>query len=268
MSMRPIQLVILFVAVGAAASAGLLAMKIGSGNAPKSAPVTAQSAPAIRLEQVLVATKDIGVGTVIGPDMVGWKEWPENGLNPNYLTRTAHPDAVTDLSKDTMLARSQILAGEPIRMAKLVSSDRGFLSAVLPSGMRAVAVRVNAASTAGGFILPEDRVDVMLVKQNNGSATAQTIMDNIRVLAIDQTVQQNEGDKKSLVAQNTATLELTPEQSELIVQAQQIGTISLALRSLADAGAKPDDTTSRRTSGVAVVKYGVVSRVTTTGEAN
>lgn len=256
--MRPIQLVIFLVALGAAGSAGLLAMKIGAKGPAAPAPV-AEAQPSIRLQQVLVAARNIDIGTSIGEDTVNWREWPESAVNQGYITRSADPNAMDELKG--MLARAPFLAGEPIRSAKLVRSDRGFLSAVLPSGMRAVAVRVNAASTAGGFILPEDRVDVMLVRQKNAGSMAETIMENIRVLAIDQNVEQIDGDKKAtMVAQNTATLELTPEQAELIVQAQQIGSISLALRSLADANAKTDD--MRRTSGVSVVKYGFVSRVT------
>jgi Flp pilus assembly protein CpaB len=185
---------------------------------------------------------------------------PKDGLNEGYIQRSGEPDAVTDLKG--MLARSPILAGEPIRKAKLVRSDRGFLSAVLPEGMRAVAVRVNAASTAGGFILPEDRVDILLVRQKDANeAVAETILTDIRVLAIDQSVQQIGDDKQpSMVAQNTATLELTPDQTELVTQAQQTGSISLALRPLADNNQPA--ARQRKPTGVAVVKFGVVSRVT------
>lgn len=256
--MRPIQLVILVVALGAAGGAGLLAMKIGNKPPAVAGPVV-QAPPPIELEQVLVAAKDIGIGGSVGADTVVWKEWPKAGLNEGYIVRSAKPDAVTELKG--MLARGPILAGEPIRLVKLVRSDRGFLSAVLPEGMRAVAVRVNAASTAGGFILPEDRVDIMLVQQKDGgTAVVETILTNIRVLAIDQNSEQGGEQKGTIVAQNTATLELTPEQAELIVQAQQAGSISLALRPLVEAGVPA--TKQARPTGIAIVKYGVASRVT------
>ncbi len=259
--MRPIQMVILLVAVGAAAGAGLLATRIGARAPEAPQQVAAQPAPPpMDLEDVLVASKDIGIGKNVDADNLVWKTWPKNGLSDGYIQRSSEPDAVTDLKG--MLARSPILAGEPIRKAKLVRSDRGFLSAVLPEGMRAVAVRVNAASTAGGFILPEDRVDILLVRQKDANeAVAETILTDIRVLAIDQSVQQS-GDEKqpSIVAQNTATLELTPDQTELVTQAQQIGSISLALRPLAD-NAQPA-ARQRKPTGIAVVKFGVVSRVT------
>ncbi len=259
--MRPIQLVILLVALGAAAGAGLVATRISAPKPAEPAPVAAApAAPVMELEDVLVASKDIGVGKGVDAESVTWKSWPKDGLSESYIQRSQKPDAVSELKG--MLARSPILAGEPVRMAKLVRSDRGFLSAVLPTGMRAVAVRVNAASTAGGFILPEDRVDILLVRQKDANdAVAETILTDIRVLAIDQSVQSSGGDSQpSIVAQNTATLELTPEQTELVTQAQQIGSISLALRPLADANGPA--TAQRKPTGIAVVKFGVVSRVT------
>jgi len=259
--MRPIQLVILLVAGAAAAGAGLIATRIGTRDAVVPQQVAVQPAePPIALEDVLVAAKDIGIGKGVDADSLTWKPWPKDGLNEGYIQRSGEPDAVTDLKG--MLARSPILAGEPIRKAKLVRSDRGFLSAVLPEGMRAVAVRVNAASTAGGFILPEDRVDILLVRQKDANeAVAETILTDVRVLAIDQSVQQTGDDKQpSIVAQNTATLELTPDQTELVTQAQQIGSISLALRSLVDADQPA--ARQRKPTGIAVVKFGVVSRVT------
>ena len=259
--MRPIQLVILLVAGAAAAGAGLIATRIGTRDAVVPQQVAVQPAePPIALEDVLVAAKDIGIGKGVDADRLTWKPWPKDGLNEGYIQRSGEPDAVTDLKG--MLARSPILAGEPIRKAKLVRSDRGFLSAVLPEGMRAVAVRVNAASTAGGFILPEDRVDILLVRQKDANeAVAETILTDVRVLAIDQSVQQTGDDKQpSIVAQNTATLELTPDQTELVTQAQQIGSISLALRPLVDADQPA--ARQRKPTGIAVVKFGYVSRVT------
>lgn len=259
--MRPIQLVILLVALGAAAGAGLLATRIGAQRPPEPAQVAAApAAPAIQLEDVLIAAKDVGIGQGVDANNLAWKAWPKDSLSDGYILRPAEPEAVSNLKG--MLARTPILAGEPIRMAKLVRSDRGFLSAVLPVGMRAVAVRVNAASTAGGFILPEDRVDILVVRQKDANdAVAETILTDIRVLAIDQSVQSSGGDSQpSIVAQNTATLELTPEQTELVTQAQQVGTISLALRPLADSNSPVAQ--QRKPTGIAVVRFGAVSRVT------
>jgi len=233
-------------------------MKIGA-QKPVQAKVT-QAGPNIETEDVLVASKNIGIGASVTADNVIWKTWPKKGLSEGYTVRSENPDAVSTMVGQ--LARMPILVGEPIVSTKLVRSDRGFLSAILPAGMRAVAVRVNAASTAGGFILPEDRVDIMLVRQRpGGDPSSETILSNIRVLAIDQHVEQTGGEQKAaLVAQDTATLALTPEQAELIIQAQQMGSISLALRSIRDADGKGDE--KHKPTGISVVKFGVVSRVT------
>lgn len=254
--MRPIQIVILLVAFGAAGIAGLLAMRLAASPEPQQV-VQASPQPS---EEVLVAARDLGLGSGLDPDAITWRSWPADGPTEGYIVRSQRPDAVSELKG--MLVRGPFLNGEPITERKLVRSDRGFLSAVLPKGMRAVAVRVNAASTAGGFILPEDRVDVILIRQGgSGEATSETILLNIRVLAIDQTVEQAGEEKKaSMVAQDTVTLELTPEQAELITQAQQIGTISLVLRSIEDQAAKTEEL--RKPTGVSIVKFGVMSRIT------
>lgn len=254
-NMRPIQLIILLVAFGAAGLAGLMATRMMA-----SAPVEEQQVaqPAMATEEVLVVTKDIGVGNPLTADAMTWRVWPAEGLAEGFITKTARPDAVNELQGT--LTRSPFLAGEPMKEAKLVRTDRGFLAAVLAKGMRAVAVRVNAASTAGGFILPEDKVDIILVRQSqNNKVISETILSNVRVLALDQNVGQNTGDvQSSFVAQNTATLELAPDQAELIAQAQQMGTISLSLRSIADNDT--ETTVKRKSTGVTWVRFGVPSR--------
>jgi pilus assembly protein CpaB len=256
--MRPIQLLILLIALGAAGVAGLLAMRLAA--TPQQTAEAPAAMPSMATEEVLVATGAIGLGRAVNAESVGWRTWPADGIAESYIVRSQRPDAVTELTGN--LVRGSFAAGEPIVEAKLIRSDRGFLSAVLPKGMRAVAVRVNAASTAGGFILPEDRVDIILIRQaSGGDATSETILQNVRVLAIDQMVEQTGPEKQAtVVAQDTATLELTPEQAELIVQAQQIGTISLSLRSIEDQTARPEEI--QKPSGISVVKYGVSSRVT------
>lgn len=262
--MRPIQLVILVIALGAAAAAGWLAMTLVQ--PPPAEPVAeTQAAPVMPTEEVLVAAADIGMGGAVKPETLAWRVWPKEGLSEGYILRTERPDAITELQGT--LARSPFLIGEPIKEAKLVRTDRGFLSAVLPKGMRAVAVRVNAASTAGGFILPNDRVDIILTRASvsGGQPTSETMLTNVRVLAIDQVVDDAQSEQKSVVAQDTATLELTPEQSELVIQAQQMGTISLVLRSLEDMNTTVE-ATSKQPTGVKTVKFGVQSRITA-GEA-
>jgi pilus assembly protein CpaB len=131
--------------------------------------------------------------------------------------------------------------------------ESGFLSAILPSGKRAAAVRVTAQSTAGGFILPNDRVDVVHTGASGDNTVSQTILRNIRVLAIDQTVEERDGER--VVVGKTATLELDPAQVEIITAAETSGTVSLALRSMADVG-EEDDTEHRRTGIVRIFRSG------------
>ncbi len=258
--MRPIQLVILLVAFVAAGAAGMIAMNLG--RSPTTvADAPAPAAPQMQLEQVLVASTGVSIGSQLNAEGLSWRSWPAEALGEGFILKDQRPEAIAELAGT--LARAPILAGEPVREAKLVRSDRGFLSAVLPKGMRAVAVRVNAASTAGGFILPNDRVDVLLVRQaaGGGQVSSETILNNIRVLAIDQTIEtKDDAEQKAVVvAQDTATLELTPEQAELIAQAQQVGSISLSLRSIEDS--EPGTVTAPRNNGVSVVKFGIPSRV-------
>jgi pilus assembly protein CpaB len=162
--------------------------------------------------------------------------------------------------------------GEPIREQKLVKANgSGFMAAILPAGMRAVSTEISPETGAGGFILPNDRVDVILSKREknpdrSGSADvvhSETILANVRVLAIDQAPKEKDGQNN--VVGKTVTLELKPEQSEALARARQSGTLSLALRSIADLNAvatQADDQSSRRSDSVNVVRYGVSNPTT------
>ncbi len=137
------------------------------------------------------------------------------------------------------VAREDILANEPIIDAKIVRADEGgFMAVMLDPGMRAMAVPVSVDNTAGGFILPGDRVDILVTHQTQKSGggsvdSVQTVLRNIRVLAIDQQVSADK-DKQSVIGA-TATLEVTPEDGEAVTLAKASGTLSLMLRSYADA---------------------------------
>ena len=142
------------------------------------------------------------------------------------------------------------------------------MSAILPRGMRAVSTKISPETGAGGFILPNDRVDVILTKKEKnesigGSETfnSETILANVRVLAIDQTVKEEDG--RQVVVGKTATLELAPEQAEVLTLAEQMGEMSLALRSLADAAPGSEDDRVYRSGSIKVVKFGVASQVMT-----
>jgi pilus assembly protein CpaB len=232
--MKLFRVLVLGIALVAGGIAAYLALNLGPGTAP--APTVVELAPQIQSQDVLVAASDISQGGKLTAENVRWQRWPDDAMNSNYIQKQTRPDAVEQLQNSVV--RSQFVAGEPIREAKLARPESGFLSAILPSGMRAIAVRISAQNTAGGFILPGDRVDVVqtVAQQSNPDTPAEnvsrTILTNVKVLAIDQTVGEEEGEAN--VVGKTATLELVPSQVELVTAAEASGTLSLSLRSIAD----------------------------------
>jgi pilus assembly protein CpaB len=181
---------------------------------------------------VLVAAGDLLPAQTITKENLRWQPWPQNAMNSVYLTKASRPDAIDALAGAVI--RNRMAAGEPIREENFTPRHAGYLATVLPSGKRAMAVRVSAESTAGGFILPNDRVDVL--HSDGKSPVSHTILSNVRVLAIDQVVDETEKkeNSKSNVIGKTATLELDPSQAEILTAAQAAGTLSLSLRSAAD----------------------------------
>jgi pilus assembly protein CpaB len=260
--MKLFRVLVLGIALVAGGIAAYLALNLGPAGTP--APTVVELAPQIQSQDVLVAAADISQGGKLTAENVRWQRWPDDAMNGNYIQKQTRPDAIEQLQNSVV--RSQFVAGEPIREAKLARPESGFLSAILPSGMRAIAVRISAQNTAGGFILPGDRVDVVqtVAQQPNPDAPAEnvsrTILTNIKVLAIDQTVGEEEGEAN--VVGKTATLELAPPQVELITAAEASGTLSLSLRSIIDT----DEVISsqERQSGTVRIFRGGRSQVVTT----
>ena len=259
------RIVVLLIALGAGSIAAYLVS--GSDNKPQSAEPAAQ----LQTVDVLVAKADIGLGQSLIPDDLQWQTWPAATASNNFIRRTDRPDAVTQVAGS--IARSPFIAGEPIREPKLVKgTGAGFMAAILPTGMRAVSTEISPETGAGGFILPNDRIDVILSKRDKNPdrsgapdlVSSEIILTNVRVLAIDQAPKEKDG--QNAVVGRTVTLELKPEQAETLARARQSGTLSLALRSIADANAvdsRPDDPAARRSDSVNVVRYGVSSPTTT-----
>ena len=233
--MKTARIVVLAIAISAGGVAAYLAS--GSDSKPPATEPTAQ----LQTVDVLVAKSDIGLGQSVTGDDVQWQTWPAATASTSFIRRNERPDATKEVVGS--IARSPFIVGEPIREPKLVkATGSGFMAAILPTGMRAVSTEVSPETGAGGFILPNDRVDVILSKReknpdrNAGDiVNSQVILGNIRVLAIDQTIEEKNGQK--VVVGKTATLELKPKQSEALARARQSGTLSLALRSLADVNA-------------------------------
>jgi len=256
--MKAARIVVLTVAIGAGGVAALLA-----GRSEKPAEVKVE-APKFDTVDILVAKADIPRGQTLSPADVFWQAWPATTASGNFIRKNDRPKAVDNLNG--MIVRTPFVAGEPIREAKLVNSKgSGFMAAILPSGMRAISTQISPETGAGGFILPNDRVDVILTPRANrdadkGGGASETILRNIRVLAIDQTIEEKNGQK--VVVGKTATLELGSGQAETLALSQQLGTLSLALRSIADGSddATSDDTETRR--NVNVVRFGVTTTTT------
>jgi pilus assembly protein CpaB len=260
--MNNARIVVLAIAIGA----GGIAAYLASGSGEKPAP--AQPVAQIQTVDILVARSDIGLGQSVKPDDIQWQSWPAATASGSLISRASRADAIKEITGS--IARSPFIAGEPIREQKLVKADgSGFMAAILPQGYRAVSTEVSPETGAGGFILPNDRVDVLLTKKDKNPdgkgadvAVSEIILSNIRVLAIDQAPKEKEG--SSALVGRTATLELKPDQTEMLARSRQSGTLSLALRSIADIKTveKPEEPAERRGENLNVVRYGVASQQT------
>ncbi len=191
--------------------------------------------------KVLVAQRALPVGTIITVDSLNFQPWPKDLVQDAYFV-----EGEADLQKMVgTVVRNPITAGEPVTKGNLVApGDRGFLAAALGAGMRAVTIPISARTGVGGFVFPGDHIDLVLtqtVKGGEGSPlkASETILKNVRVLATDQSTEQEMVEGKTRVRTfSTVTLEVTPKMAEKIAVAQTIGTISLSLRSLADNSAE------------------------------
>jgi pilus assembly protein CpaB len=220
--MKPARLAVLGIAILAGGAAALM---MGGGEPPP--PQIVEAPPSMRTVEVLVAAVDIPMGQSLKAADLRWLAWPADSAPNAVIKRTEFPNGLEETTGS--IARSNFFGGEPIRREKLIKADgSGFMSAILPAGMRAVAISIDTrgASSAGGFILPNDRVDIIRTFRDDESSRSggvdvhmsETILTNIRVLAIGQNVQERNGEK--VVTGETATLELTPAQAELIARAE------------------------------------------------
>src|SRR3981081_2219908 len=256
--MKTARIVVLAIAI----SAGGVAAYLAGGADPK--PLAPEPTAQLQTVDVLVAKSDIRLGQSVPGDDVQWQTWPAATASTSFIRRNERPDATKEIVGS--IARSPFIAGEPIREPKLVKANgSGFMAAILPTGMRAVSTEVSPETGAGGFILPNDRVDVILSKsekntdRNSASDTvnSEVILSNVRVLAIDQAPKEKDGQNN--VLGKTVTLELKPEQTATLSAARQAGTLSLALRSIADVNMVENalDPAIKRGSSVNIVRYGI-----------
>ena len=253
----------ILVLVGALAAGGVAAW-LTFGLQPNAAPVATVAAPEpqIRTDEVLVAAADVSQGAALTGEQLRWQTWPADAVAPGYIARSAKPEAVEEFTGSVV--RQAIRNGEPILEAKL-SGSAGYLASILKPGKRAVAVPVSPESAAGGFVLPNDHVDVLHTGSGGGGRSL-TLLTNIRVLAIDQNaVDSGEG---NTAVGRTATLELDPAQVEIISGARTSGSLSLALRATAD-NEEPGLEFATRGPGITVriVRSGETQTMRTDGAA-
>lgn len=253
--MKPARILVLIVALVAGGIAALLA---GRSDAPQPA-----LAPVAQLEtiEVLTAASDIGLGNTVSGQELRWQTWPAASASAHFIRRSGNPDAINQLAGS--IARAPFAAGEPIRETKLIKAKgSGYMAAILPKGKRAIAIDIAPDTSVAGFILPNDHVDVILSRRDTKDSdkaagadghSGEIILSNIRVLAIDQTVEEKNGQR--VVVGKTATLELGPHQSELIARAKMMGVLTLTLRSIVDFDSNDEDAEARRS--INVVRFGV-----------
>ena len=232
-------IILIIVAVLIVSGTAFLAKNwLSAQRAPVQQAAPAKEEPKI---QVLVAETDMPTGTFLKEINFRWQSWPDNQIPPNYLLKGEYDPKNLEGS----VLRRTLAAGEPLTRGRFVSpGERGFLSAVLKPGFRAISMRVNATSSIAGLVFPGDRVDLILThgieikylndegkaEQSETRNVSETIHSNVRILAIDQTLESQTNAPQ--VGKNV-TFEVTPKQAEMLAVSDEIGKISLSLRSLA-----------------------------------
>jgi len=240
------RLLILLLAIGSALVAVMLTRGM-MGQQP-AAPVVAE-APKTAKIPVLVAAKDIAIGERLTGLTVEWRDWPRDNVADSMITREARPAAIQDIEGGR--ARSAILKGEPIADRKILAAEEGnLMSSLVREGLRAYAIRISDRTAGSGFILPNDRVDVIAtfkvkVDVREGDDDKEvgfsgTIITNARVLAINRALAPG-ADAASLPDVETAVLELDPQQAEVVARSESQGELSLALRSLGETNGNSSD---------------------------
>lgn len=241
--------VVITIALVAGLGAGALGF-VASQQQPVQAAVVTIEDPEV---DVLALRSDLLRGTQLSASSFTWTSWPEAKVRPGMVLKTEQPDAMEEFSGRQL--RSNVYAQEPLREQHLSDGDGGYLALALQPNMRAIGVSVGATKTAGGFIMPNDRVDVMLTVirdiDGDGSASGatRTILTNVRVLAVGGTTMnqrrakdtskkddEKRAEKPPVLIGKTATLEVSPKQAEALLAATASGSLSLALRAAEDFG--------------------------------
>ncbi len=235
--MSKMRVVMFVLAIGSAIVAALLAKGV-IGRKPD---IQVTEVVAVKTSDVLVVAKDVLMGEKFANGTLAWKSWPTDNVVPTMITKDTKPEAIKEYTDAR--ARIAIYQGETVMDRKvLLPGKGGFMSSIIPKGMRAISVSISARSSAGGFILPDDRVDVILTRKagqggnaNSKAVSSETVISNVRVLAVNQVYQpKGEADTVTVDKGENATIEVTLHQAEVIEMVESSGELSLALRSIAE----------------------------------
>jgi len=243
--MRPIVIVLIVLALGTAAIAAILMQRYLQSQTVVDTTPTVQTGTT----NVLVAARDIVPGAVLTDDDMVWEPWPSTAMSERFITQPVQVEGQTAADPEqeliNMVARREIKAGEPMSRTMVIKQgDSGVTAANLAKGMRAITINVTPPQGVAGLVLPNDRVDIVMslsVRDIVGLQGwrdvvlrygAETIMKNLRVVAINQRLSHNPQEDGVGLAGNLVTLEVTPDQAEQLLVAQQLGPLTLALRSL------------------------------------
>jgi pilus assembly protein CpaB len=255
--MKAARIIVLGIAIAAGGAAAMLA---GRSN-QKPPPPAPEPTTKMETADILVAGEDIAIGQRLSAQNLHWQVWPAAATSPQWIRQSERPGAIQQLTGS--IARMSFVAGEPIRETKLVAANgSGYMAALLPPGMRAVSTEISPETGVAGFVLPNDRVDVILTRAEKTSQdevyTTEIVLPNVKVLAIDQNVEEKNGQRT--VTGKIATFALTPRQAQTLAVARRLGTLSLALRSLVPADkSDPDDADAEklgRRETVNIVRFG------------
>jgi pilus assembly protein CpaB len=234
---------IIVLAVALLAAIGALVMVRGLGARPQKAEQTV----AITGPRVLVASKDVAPGVALQPSDLEWRMWTPTALSPSFIEESEDAKALETYTG--AVARQALVAGEPIIEGRIVKpGEQGFMAAIVTPGLRAVSVPISGETAASGFILPNDRVDVILTRKVTvldigGGSTEEVrsgiVLNDVRVLAIDKTYKnETSTTAPEPIEGSIALLELSPRDSELLAMADEMGDLSLALRPIMPVNAK------------------------------
>jgi pilus assembly protein CpaB len=239
--MSPIRIIILLLALAAAVGAALLVMQLSQPQI-RTETVSKDRLVIEELEvskvEVLTVTRDIAIGETFKAGDLQWSPWPEANVVEGYYLQTAAPKSIETLTGAVI--KLALFKGEPVLPQKIaIKGEQGLLAALMEPGMRAISVEISAESASGGFILPNDRVDLILTYDQQGDpergiaqrTVATTVVQNVRVLAIDQNF-STEAEGETARLGSTATLEVSPREAELLAMSQSLGEVSLSLRPL------------------------------------